>query len=232
MESWEIIRSVPYILGGGLYTILLVVGALALGFAIGLPLAALEAYGPRPLAKLLGVYVWFFRGVPILVLLFLVFFGLYSSIESFILSHFGARVSFSPFSASLLALGLASSAYQSQIFRGAILSLPRGQFKAALALGFSRPGAVLYVVLPQALRLSIPGWTNEFSILLKDSAVAYVLGTMEIMARAKILATFTYRHVAYYALAGVLYFALTFLGVRLLRYISRETRIPGLGQEI
>jgi polar amino acid transport system permease protein len=227
----DFLTTAIFILKGTGYTVALVIGALALGFLIGLPLACLRLYGPPIVSRLVAVYVWFFRGVPILVLLFLVYFGFYSVIEKFLLNRFDWRISFSPFSASLVALGLASAAYQSQIFRGAIQSLHLGQFKAALALGFSKTRAIFHIIIPQALRLSLPAWSNEYSILLKDSAIAYVLGTMEIMSRTKAMAAFTYKHISFYVLAGVIYYILTFLGVRLLRYCEKRTHIPGLGTE-
>jgi polar amino acid transport system permease protein len=202
---------------------------MALGFLIGAPLACLQVYGPTWLRRLLGVYVWFFRGVPILLLLFLIYFGVYHILEGFLMGHFGLRHSFSPFSASLAALGLTSGAYQSQIFRGAIISLPPGQFRAAGALGFSKFGAVRHIIIPQALRLSIPAWSNEYSILLKDSAIAYTLGTLEIMSRTKFMAALTYQHIPFYLVAGLLYFILTWLGVSGLKLLGRKTRIPGLG---
>jgi polar amino acid transport system permease protein len=229
MDLERFLEAAFFIIRGSGWTACLIVGAMSMGLLIGLPLASLQVYGPRPVRKALGVYVWFFRGVPIIVLLFLVYFGVYGSLETFLIQHFGIRVRFSPFSASLVALGLTSGAYQSQIFRGAILSIPRGQFKAASALGFSRLGAVTRIILPQALRISIPAWSNEYSILLKDSAIAYTLGTMEIMYRTKIMAAQTYHHITFYLLAGVLYFALTWLGVSALRWAEQRTRIPGLG---
>ncbi|MDR2352552.1 MAG: amino acid ABC transporter permease [Deltaproteobacteria bacterium] len=232
MDFWEFLQAVLFIAKGSVYTVILVVGALGLGFLIGLPLASLEVYGPKWLSRLLGVYVWFFRGIPILVLLFLIYFGVYSTLESYLIKYFGWRVNFSPFSASLLALGLTSGAYQSQIFRGSINSLPPGQFKAAASLGFSKTRATFFIIIPQALRISIPAWSNEYSILLKDSAVAYVLGTLEIMARTKSMAAYTYKHIPFYLLAGLLFFLLTWLGISLLRFLERKTRIPGLGLDI
>ncbi|MDR1038863.1 MAG: amino acid ABC transporter permease [Deltaproteobacteria bacterium] len=229
MDFSEYLKAVLFILGGTGYTAGLIVGAMGLGFAIGLPLASLEVYGPRWLSRILRLYVWFFRGIPILVLLFLIYFGVYSAIERVFMASYAIRLELSPFSASLIALGLTSGAYQSQIFRGAILSLPRGQFIAATALGFSARKAVSRIVLPQALRVAIPAWSNEYSIVLKDSAVAYVLGTLEIMARTKFMAAYTYRHIPFYILAGILYFALTWLGVRGLKALEMRTRIPGLG---
>jgi polar amino acid transport system permease protein len=225
----EFLPAALYVLEGSGYTAALILGAMGLGFAIGLPLASLEVYGSRPLARILKIYVWFFRGIPILVLLFLIYFGLYTAIENLAQARLGIRLNLSPFSASLLSLGLASGAYQSQIFRGAILSLPRGQYLAAVALGFTPAGAVRRIVLPQALRVSIPAWSNEYSILLKDSAVAYILGTLEIMGRTKLMAASTYQHIPLYLLAGALYFALTWLGVKGLKALEARIRIPGLG---
>ncbi|MDR3152847.1 MAG: amino acid ABC transporter permease [Deltaproteobacteria bacterium] len=231
MDFWQYLEAVLYIVRGSGYTAGLILGAMSLGLAIGLPVASVQVYGPRWLARIFRVYVWFFRGIPIVVLLFLIYFGVYSAAENFAFERFGLRLDLSPFSASLLALGLASGAYQSQIFRGAILSLPRGQYTAAMSLGFQQRLALTRIVLPQAHRVAHPAWSNEYSILLKDSAVAYILGTLEIMARTKFMAAYTYKHIPFYILAGLLYFALTWLGVRGLRFLERKTRIPGLGHE-
>ena len=212
-----ILDALPYILAGTLVTLLTVAGSLALGFALGLPLAVLHVYAPSWVGRLIGVYVWFFRGMPVLLLLFLFYFGLFELI--------GLNVS--TITASCMVLGMASAAYQSQIFRGSIESLPAGQFKAARALGMTDTQAVTTIVLPQALRLSIPGWSNEFSILLKDSAMCFVLGTPEIMARTHFVASRTYEHLPLYLTAGALYFCITLLGVHLLRRLERKVHIPG-----
>ena len=163
-----ILNALPYILQGSIVTLITVIGSLALGFCIGLPLAVLQVYGPAFIRRLIGVYVWFFRGMPILLLLFLFYFGLFEVIG----------LNLSTITASCLVLGMASAAYQSQIFRGSIETLPVGQFRAARALGMNDGQAIRHIVLPQALRLSIPGWSNEFSILLKDSALCFVLADL------------------------------------------------------
>jgi polar amino acid transport system permease protein len=224
-------QAAPYILRGTGYTIALILGAMTLGFVVGLPLASAQVYGPRWSRRLAGLYIWLFRGVPLLVLLFLFYFGIFGALENFLRSLLDRPVNLPPFLAAVTALGLASGAYQSQIFRGAMLSLPHGQFLAAQSLGFSRLAALRHVVLPQTLRLSIPGWSNEYSILLKDSAVAYVLGTLEIMARISHMASTTQMHVRFYIMAGVVYYLLTMLGVKALKILERKTRIPGLGVE-
>ena len=212
-----IAEAFPYILQGTLVTIVLVLGALALGFCLGLPLAVIQAYGPRPAARLVGVYVWFFRGVPILLLLFLFYYGVFNVL--------GLDVG--TIGASCVVLGLASAAYQSQIFRGSLQALPQGQMRAAKALGMTTFQAIRSVTLPQALRLSIPGWANEFSILLKDSAICYVLGTQDIMARTSFVAARTHEHLALYAAAGLIYFVLTLVVLKLLRRLEDNVHVPG-----
>ena len=212
-----IFNALPYILQGSLVTILTVLGSLFLGLCVGVPLAVTQVYGPRWARALVAAYVWFFRGMPVLLLLFLFYFGLTELIG----------LNLSTIAASCLVLGMASSAYQSQIFRGAIQGLPAGQMKAAFALGMSEWQGIIHIILPQALRLSIPGWSNEFSILLKDSAMCFVLGTPEIMARTHFVASRTYEHLPLYVTAGLLYFCITMLGVSLLRRLEKKVRIPG-----
>ena len=209
--------ALPYLLQGSLVTLIVVVGAMVLGLVLGVPLAAAQVYGPPVLRRLIGLYVWFFRGIPLLVFLFLFYFGLCTALD----------INLSAFTVAIIVLGLISSAYQSQIFRGAILSLPEGQFKAARALGMSDLTAICFIVLPQALRLSIPGWSNEYSIILKDSAVTYALGVAEIMARAHFVATRTYQQLPLYLAAGVIFLILTYAGTKGLRLLEEKVRIPG-----
>lgn len=211
-----ILDALPYMLRGSLVTIGVVAGAMVLGMMVGVFLALGQVYGPAFLRRPIGIYIWFFRGVPLLVLLFLFYFGLFSMIG----------INLSAFSVAAIVLGLISGAYQSQIVRGAILSIPEGQFKAARALGMSDRRAIVHIILPQALRLSIPGWSNEYSIVLKDSAVAYALGVPEIMARAHFVATRTYEHLPLYFTAGLLFLVLTFLGTKGLRLLEEKVRIP------
>jgi polar amino acid transport system permease protein len=212
-----VFNALPYMLGGSLITILVVLGAMGLGLILGIPLAVGHVYGSTAVRRSVGFYVWFFRGVPLLVLLFLFYFGLFSVLE----------INLSAFTVAVIVLGLISAAYQSQIIRGAIRSLPEGQFRAARALGMSDVKAVLHIILPQALRLSLPGWSNEYSIVLKDSAVTFALGVPEIMARTHFVATRTYQHLPLYILAGLIYLALTYAGVKGLRMLEKKVRIPG-----
>jgi len=221
MESVTAIReALPYLLQGSLVTLGLVAGALGLGLLVGTALAVGQVYGSPWVRRLVFVYVWFFRGVPLLVLLFLFYFGLFTLF----------RINISAFTASVVVLGLISAAYQSQILRGSILSLPEGQMKAAKALGMSHFESIFFIILPQAFRLSVPGWSNEYSIVLKDTAVSYALGVMEVMARAHFVASRTYEHLPLYFAAGVIFLILTYGGTRALRFLEDRVRIPGYSQ--
>lgn len=212
-----IFEALPYLLKGAIVTSGIVIGAMGIGLVLGIHMAVGQVYGNRTVRWLVSLYVWFFRGVPVLVLLFLFYFGLFTL----------AGLNLSAFAASTLVLGMTTAAYQSQIFRGAILSLPKGQLQAARALGMSDIKAIINIILPQALRFSIPGWSNEYSIILKDSALAFVLGTSEIMARSHFVASRTYQDLPLYITAGCLYFILTWLGVRALLKLEAKVRIPG-----
>lgn len=211
-----VLQALPAILPGIFITVSNVAISLGIGLLMGTPFALGEVYGPFWVRKLVFLYVWFFRGVPILVLLFL-FYGFFINLG----------LPAEPFIISCLVLGCTSAAYQSQIFRGAIQSIPDGQLKAARALGLKDRQAIAYIILPQALRLSIPGWANEFSILLKDSAICFVLGTQDIMARTSFVAARTHQHLALYAAAGLIYLLLTVAVLRLLRALERQVNVPG-----
>lgn len=213
----EVIENLPYILGGIWVTVTVVAGALIMGLALGLVLSVAQVYGNRTIRRLVGVYVWFFRGIPLLVLLFLFYFGILAALQ----------IELSPFIVSILVLGFISSAYQSQIIRGAILSIPEGQIKAARAIGMSDMKAIIFIVLPQAARLAIPGWTNEYTVILKDSAVTYALGVSEILTRTRHVAERTYQHFWLYILAGLIFLILTYIGTRVLRFMEEKMEIEG-----
>ena len=212
-----IIEGLPYILGGVWVTLTVVAGALALGLALGLLLSVGHVYGGVWVRRIVGVYVWFFRGIPLLVLLFLLYFGLFAALE----------IDLSPFAIAIIVLGLISSAYQSQILRGAILSVPEGQMKAARALGMSDARAIVFIILPQAVRLALPGWSNEYTVIMKDSAVTYALGVAELMARTNHTASRTYQHFWLYLMVGLIYMLLTWVGTKALHLLEERVAISG-----
>ncbi len=157
----------------------LVVTAIGLcwGFLLGITLAIMRVYGGIELGWLASGYEKLFRGIPLLVLIYLFTFGI-------------------PFLSALdgvvLAMALRSGAYQSQIFRGAMLSVNPGQMDAAYTIGMNRLQAFRYVLMPQALRIAIPSWSNEYSVVIKDSSFAFEVGIIE-MTRAAYYVSVSFR---------------------------------------
>jgi polar amino acid transport system permease protein len=214
----EIAPYVPVLLRGLLVNIELLLGLISLGLVVGLITALIEVYAPRAMGWAAGAYTWFFRGVPEIVLLFLFYFGL---------SQFGVPVS--AFFAAVLALGLRSSAYQAQIFRGALQSIPHGQMMAARALGLSRVRAIALVILPQALRLSLAGWSNEFSSVLKDTTLAWGIGVVEVMRQASYVRARNFTlTLPIYITVALMFLVLTYAGNLAIGLAERRLRVPGL----
>ncbi len=209
----------PYLLGGIAVTVGLVTSALAIGFILGLPLALAQVYGNRILRYPAAVYVWFFRGLPILVLLFLFYFGIFPVL--------GLDVP--AFVVGAVVLGLRSAAYQSQIFRGAIQSVAEGQMTAALSLGMTPWMAVKAVILPQALRISLPGWSNEYPEILTDSAVCYAIGVMELLTRTSQIVSQTYVTMPIYLCCALIFILLNYAGMRGIHVVEKRVASPGFG---
>jgi polar amino acid transport system permease protein len=207
-------------LSGAGITLGLVAVSLLLGLLMGVPMAVAQVYGPRSVRGVISVYVWIFRGLPNLVLLFLFYFGIYPLL--------GLDVP--PFFVAVTVLGLRSGAYQSQIFRGAIQSIGEGQMTAARSLGMSTPQAIRSIVLPQAMRIALPGWSNEYPILLTDSAVCYAIGVMEILTRADQIVALTAEPMTIYLVAAAIFILLNYGGIRVFAWIEKKVHIPGFGK--
>jgi len=215
-----LIEWFPYLLSGVASTLGLVLIGLGLGLLLGLPMALGQVYSSRPVRWVIGVYVWFFRGLPILVLLFLFWFGIFPGLGLGNLSAFvvGAVV-----------LGLRGAAYQSQIFRGAIQSVGEGQMIAARSLGMSRLTAIRSVILPQAMRIALPGWSNEYPNILTDSAVCYAIGVVELLTITSRMVTQTHITMPVYLATAGIFIILNYGGLKVLHRLERRIAIPGFG---
>lgn len=208
----------PYLLTGFYYTALLTAGGLALGFAIGILLAFAETYLPRAARSIASAVDQVLRGVPLIVMFFLIYFGL---------PHAGIRLS--PAVSAALGLGLRSGGYQSQIFRSTLESIGKGQAEAALSIGMTEFSAYRHVLLPQAVRLSIPAWSNEFTIVLKDTSMAYALGVSELLKQAANIVAITLHPLEIYLIVAAIYFVAS-LGInRGMNVLYERWKIPGLG---
>lgn len=203
-------------LQGTIVTLELTFSSLLLGFLIGLPLSVGQVYGKRTVTELISIYERVVRSVPLLVILMLVFYGL---------PWIGLNLP--PFIAAVIGIGVRSSAYQSQIFRGAIQSIKSGQIMAARSIGMSGLQAIRHITLPQALRRSIPPWANEFTIVLKDTPLAYALGVVELLREGRYIIYSTFKPMVVFLTAALIYFVLTRLGNSFLDYVDRKLKIPG-----
>jgi polar amino acid transport system permease protein len=207
-------QFISYIGSGTVYTVGVTLIALPSGLLIGTILALLYVYGGKAAARIMNIYSTVFRGIPPVVLLFILFFAVSKGIN------------LSAFWAGSLSLGVVSSAYQMEIIRGALLSVSGDQLMAARAVGLSRMQAIRNVVLPQAVRLAIPPWSNEAAIVIKDSSLVYALGVPEILRRAQLIGASSQQYLLAYLSAAVIYFLLVSLTTRLLNQLEQKLSIP------
>lgn len=213
-ENLDFLTLLKYIAEGTAYTLGVTVIALPSGLLIGTLLAFLYVYGGKGIGKVMNVYSTVMRGIPPLVLLFLLYFVVSKGIN------------LSGFWAGSISLGIVSSAYQMEIIRGALLSVGNDQLMAARAVGLSRKQAIVNIVLPQALRLAIPPWSNEAAIIIKDSSLVYALGVPEILRRAQLIGASTQQPLLAYLSAALIYFVLVTVTNRLLNMLEKKLTVP------
>lgn len=207
-------------ISGALITLRLTAVGLAAGFFLGLLAALARVYGGRFFKSLAVGYIELFRGTPLLVQLFVVYFGLPD-----------LGITLPRMTAAYIALSLNSGAYQAEYFRGAIQSVGSGQMMAARAIGMKRSQAILHIILPQALRLVIPAWSNEPISLLKSSAVAFLIAVPDLMTQAKNIAARTYDPIGTYLAVAVVYLVMVYALTGLILFIERKLHIPTMELE-
>ena len=201
------------------YTVIVTLVCSATGLVIGLTLASLRRLEIPGLTPVIDTYTYIFRGVPVLVLLFMVYFGLPS---------IGIKVP--PLMAMAMSLGLVTSAYLAEVFRGAFNSVNSTEILAGQAMGMSKLQVLWYIDLPQMLRFSVPGMINEFTSVLKYSPFAYTVGIPEITKQAIALTSTTLRGVEVYFAVGILYFAIYRILLIGIQLVNRHYQIPGLSK--
>lgn len=213
-ETSSVLTYLPLLGQAALMTIFLSVVSMLLAVALGLLLCLGRVYGPRPISLLFLAYIELFRGTPLLLQLLVIYFGLPS-----------LGLAFPAWLAGIVGLTLNYAAYEAEIFRGALSSVPGGQMEAALALGLSRRMSIRHVILPQALRVSIPASTNDFIALFKDSSLCSVIGVVELTKQFNILAISTWRVMELGLLTGLLYLMMSYpLSVAARRWERRLAR--------
>jgi polar amino acid transport system permease protein len=207
-------RFIQYIASGTAYTVYVSLIALPMGLFLGLLFSLLYVYAGKVLARIMSIYSTIMRGIPPIVLLFILYFMV------------SGAINLSPFWAGSISLGVISSAYQMEIIRGALLSVSGGQMMAARAIGMSKMDAIRYIIIPQAFRLAITPWSNEAAIVIKDSSLVYALGVPEILRRAQLISASTQQPFLAFITAGLIYFMLVFITNRLLDGLEKRVRIP------
>ena len=220
METIAFIREILLfpLLEGTLMTIKLILASIPFGFILGILIAVGRVYGNKIISTLCTVYVIFFRGTPLLVQLFILYYGLPS-----------VGIFFSPFVAAVIGFILCSCAYHSEYIRGALQSIKSGQMMAAEALGMTRPKAILYIILPQALRRAIPGCSNEIIYLIKYSSLAFMVTCVELTGAGKIIASRYFEYTLVFAVVGAIYLLIVSVVTKLLNMLEKKLEIPGLG---
>ncbi|HWD32693.1 ABC transporter permease [Pseudomonas caricapapayae] len=212
----------PALLAGTLMTVQLALSALCLGLVLGL-LGALAKTSPyKPLQWLGGFYSTLVRGVPELLWVLLIYFGTVS-----LMNRLGEALNIpglelNAFAAGVIALGLCFGAYATEVFRGAILAIPKGHREAGLALGLSKGRIFSKLILPQMWRIALPGLGNLFMILMKDTALVSVIGLEEIMRHSQIAVTVSKQPFTFYMVAAVIYLGLTILAMTGMHFMEKR----------
>jgi len=204
--------------------------SIAIGFFMAIFFAVIlvrpgRVWGLKPFSQ---IYVDFFRSTPLLVQLFIIFFGVPSLVQGLNIPGF-ERFTFTFIQAAVIGLSLNTAAYQAEIIRAGILAIPTGQTEAARALGMTSGQTMRYVILPQALRIIIPPFTNEGINIILNSSLASAISTWELTRAARNLSAFYFLPFEIYLAAALFYFVMAFSLAKLTKRLERKMRIPGLG---
>ncbi len=209
----------PLLLEGAAWTVLITLAGMALAITLGLPIAFARLYGPAPVRGLATVYVEFFRGIPVLLLLYFIYYGIPGLFP---------QLKLDPVVASVLGFGLTYAAYEAEIYRAGISSIPAGQWEAAASLGMTPALTFRRIIFPQAFRVILPPMTNDQIALFKDTSVVSIISVVELSKQYQILTKSYGGFVQIGLMTALLYLAMSVP----LGYLSRhlERRWGGLHQ--
>jgi len=210
-------RYGPLLLEGLRNTLLLTCISYIIGLVLGLGLSILRVYGPLWVKAIVATYIEVFRGTPMVVQLFLIYYSLPS---------IGVRLD--PFTSAIIAIGLNSGAYQAEYFRSAIGSVSLGQWEAALSIGMKKATVIRTIIIPQVFRVALPALTNEIIYLLKYSSIAYFITVPELVYTGKIIGTRTFMYLQVYTVIAVIYVIFSLLFSELFFRVEKRISIPGI----
>lgn len=223
MNWYLIVDVLPLLLDGAILTAQLTIASIGLGFFIALPLALLRASSSPWLSQPALLYTFVFRGTPLLVQLFLIYYG--AGQVEWVRSSFAWSILKEPYWCALIAFSLNNAAYTTEILRGGIRAVPAGEIEAAKALGMSYALRTRRVVLPTAFRLSLPAYANEVVLMLKASSLASTITLMELTGTARKIVAQTFSPYEVFVSAALIYLGFTFLIVHVFARLERRMAI-------
>ena len=203
----------PTLLTGAFTTVYLSVISMTLAIMLGLAISISRLYGPRPVRFLAAAYVEIYRGTPLLIQLYIIYYGL---------PNLGIAIT--PVAAAIMGLAMNYAAYEAEIYRAGIEAIPKGQMEAALSLGMTRGLAVRRVILPQAARIALPPVTNDFIALFKDSSLVSVIAMVELTKTYSILSATTLRFFELGLITALLYFGMSYPLSVMARRLERKLK--------
>ncbi len=215
--AFSLTRMLPTLLWGALVTVMLTAFSVFFGTIGGTLLATASISDFKPLGWLSRIYIDFFRGTPLLVQIFMIYFGLPS-----LLQQIGLDFSFNRFAAAVTALSLNSAAYLAEIIRGGIQSIDQGQWEAAQSMGMGWVQTMRYVIFPQAFRRMLPPLGNEFITMIKDTSLVAIIGFEELFRQGQLMVATTYRAFEIYAAVALIYLFLTFIASRVFSWLENR----------
>ncbi|HSC84416.1 MAG TPA: ABC transporter permease [Pseudomonas sp.] len=222
--NWElIVKWLPRIAEGAWLSLELVGIAVLAGLILALPMGIARASRHWYVRALPYGYIFFFRGTPLLVQLFLVYYGL-AQFEGVRNGPFWPYLR-DPYWCAILTMTLHTAAYIAEIIRGAIQAVPPGEIEAARALGMSRAQAMFYIILPRAARIGLPAYSNEVILMLKASALASTITLLELTGMSRTIIARTYQPVEIFFAAGMLYLVAAYVLVQGFRLLERRLRV-------
>ncbi len=222
--NWDVIITwLPKLAQGATLTLELVAIAVIAGLLLAIPLGIARSSKRWYVRALPFGYIFFFRGTPLLVQLFLVYYGLaqFDAVRESALWPYLRD----PFWCATVTMTLHTAAYIAEILRGAIQAIPPGEIEAARALGMSRPKAMFYIILPRAARIGLPAYSNEVILMLKASALASTVTLLELTGMARTIIARTYLPVEIFFAAGVFYLVMAYVLVRGFKLLERWLRV-------
>ncbi|WP_295472816.1 ABC transporter permease [uncultured Pseudomonas sp.] len=222
--NWEvIIKWLPRLAQGATLTLELVAISVIAGLILAIPLGIARASKLLAVRALPYAYIFFFRGTPLLVQLFLVYYGMaqFEAVRQSVLWPYLRN----PFWCAVITMTLHTAAYIAEILRGAIQAVPTGEIEAARALGMSKRKALLHIILPRAVRIGLPAYSNEVILMLKASALASTITLLELTGMARTIIARTYLPVEIFFAAGLFYLLMSFVLVQGFKLLEKALRV-------